>query len=137
MVVAHICVQGGSGEREIWDSLLTFRTDEKEALWDRSAPMGASLPALREGSALTPFGAVLKERAVGERAPGWVQFLALSLFILLALSLRASFTLSPDTCSYDNFCNSISMEEIGFTVHLIFLSFFFFFQRTQLLGLLA
>lgn len=61
---------------------------------------------------------------MGERAPDWVQFLALSLFILLALSLRASFTLSPDTCSYDNFCNSISVEEIGFTVHLILFLFF-------------
>lgn len=66
LVVAHICVQGGSGEREIWDSLLTFRTDEKEALWDRSAPMGASLPALREGSAVTPFGAVLRESSGGK-----------------------------------------------------------------------
>lgn len=62
---------------------------------------------------------------MGERAPDWLQLLALSLFILLALSLGASFTLSPDTCSYDNFCNSVSVEEIGFTVHLILFLFFF------------
>lgn len=65
---------------------------------------------------MTPFGDVKRQQ--WERVPGWVQFLALSLLILLALSLRASFTLSPDTCSY-NFCNSISVEEIGFTVNFI------------------
>lgn len=48
-----------------------FRTDEKEALWDRSAPIGASLPARREGSAVTPFGAVLREQWEKEHQTGF------------------------------------------------------------------
>lgn len=75
---------------------------------------------------MSPFGTVLRDSTGRKNTRlGAVQLvLAQSLFILFALSLRASFTPSPDTRSYDNFCNSISMEEVGFTVHSILFLFF-------------
>lgn len=69
---------------------------------------------------MTLFCAVLRD-GTGRRSTRLL--LAQSLFVLFALSLRASFVPSPDTCSYDNFYNCISLEEIGFTVHLILFLF--------------
>lgn len=88
-----------------------------------AAAIGASRSALREGQAMTLFGAVLRGSS-GRKSTRLYSVLGTELVYPVSLSLRASFTLSLDTCSYNNFCNSISEEEIGFTVHLISLFFF-------------